>query len=71
MAAQAKSISLEDFTELTLKSVLRAMEVRSQTQRFPLGPIIFGIIWYPENFGPFGEAFQPRATTKEIVRKQG
>lgn len=37
-------ITLEEFTEVTLAGVLRAIEAR----KLPLGPIIFGIIWTPE-----------------------
>jgi hypothetical protein len=71
MAAQTKSISFEDFTELTLKSVVRAIEVRDQLpRRFPLGPIIFGIIWYPESvIGLPGEILQQGGVARETGRK--
>jgi hypothetical protein len=48
----ARSISLEDFTELTLQSVLRAVEAR----KLPHGPIIIGIIWLPEGFAQLGKS---------------
>jgi hypothetical protein len=71
MAAQAKGISFEEFTEATLSSVMRAMEVRSPAQRkFPIGPIIFGIIWYPEMVtGSLGDVLQQGPISKETVRK--
>jgi hypothetical protein len=58
---QVSRISLEEFTEVTLNSVVRAMEARSRPDRkFPFGPIIFGIIWYPESpTGLPGEIIQP------------
>ena len=66
VAPQA-TISLEEFTEVTLRSVVRAMEARSRVDRkFPFGPIIFGIIWYPEA-GTLGEFIQP--PTKAPSRK--
>jgi len=40
----ASSITIEEFTEVTLGAVLRALEAR----KLPRGPIIIGIIWMPE-----------------------
>ncbi len=40
----ARSITFEDFTEVTFQAVLRALEAR----KLPRGPIIIGIIWAPE-----------------------
>jgi len=51
-SGKAPSISLEDFTELTLQSVLRAVEAR----KLPHGPIIIGIIWLPEGFSQLAGA---------------
>ena len=70
MSPETKNISFEDFTEVTLKSVLRAMEVRSKSQRFPVGPIIFGLIWYPEVLtGSVGEVLQQQSLSKETLKK--
>jgi hypothetical protein len=71
MPEQAKSISFEDFTEVTLKSVVRAIQVRDQAPRkFPLGPIIFGIIWYPEALTGFpGEVLQQGPISRASIKK--
>jgi hypothetical protein len=37
-------IGVEEFTEVTFNAVLRAVEA----QKFPRGPIIYGIIYMPE-----------------------
>ena len=60
-ASQLSRISVEDFAEATFSSVLRAIEARPQSGRkFPFGPIIYGIIWYPEGLeGVPGQVFQP------------
>jgi hypothetical protein len=50
-------ITLEDFAEVTLGGVLRAIESR----KLPLGPIIFGIIWTPELGARSSEASQREA----------
>ena len=53
---EASRITVDEFTEATFKAVLRAMEARKPFDReqgiFP-GPILYGIIWWPEG-GPFG-----------------
>jgi hypothetical protein len=46
-------IGVEEFTEVTFNAVLRAIEA----QKFPRGPIIYGIIYVPE--GLPGEVVQP------------
>ena len=52
--AEPKPINLEQFTQLTFESVLRAMEARKlPPTKFP-GPIIFGIIWWPEGIAAPG-----------------
>jgi hypothetical protein len=47
---QAAQLSLDEFTEATYGSILRAVEAR---KRPFLGPILFGFIWWPE--GPLGD----------------
>jgi len=59
-ASRPGSISVDEFTEATFKAVMRASEARKAAARadkhdFLPGPIIFGIIWWPEG-GPGGEA---------------
>src|ERR1700730_1369316 len=39
-----KTVSVEQFTEVTFNAVLRAIDA----QKFPHGPIIYGIIYMPE-----------------------
>jgi uncharacterized membrane protein len=58
-ASRPGSISVDEFTEATFKAVLRASEARkaahgADRQDFKPGPIIYGIIWWPEG-GPGGE----------------
>lgn len=43
-SAGGRSVTVEEFTEVTLGAVLRALEAR----KLPRGPIIIGIIWAPE-----------------------
>jgi hypothetical protein len=43
-------VTLEEFTEVTLAAVARAIDRRKGPKIIP-GPIIFGIIWWPEG-GP-------------------
>jgi hypothetical protein len=55
------SISVDEFTEATFKAVLRAAEARKagtgvDREGILAGPIIYGIIWWPEG-GPGGEIF--------------
>jgi hypothetical protein len=59
--ADQKGINLEEFTQLAFESVLRAGEARKLPPgKFP-GPIIFGIIWWPEGI-PAPAAFEaPRS----------
>ena len=54
--ARIANITVEEFAEVTFKSVLRALESR-QGKRFPIGPIIYGIIAWPEGFP--GEIVNP------------
>jgi hypothetical protein len=53
-ASRPGSISVDDFTEATFKAVLRAAEARKVDPelRFPQGPILYGIVWWPEGGGP-------------------
>jgi hypothetical protein len=52
--SQAGRISLEDFTDTVLASVGRAMDVQAKAGTLrPIGPILIGIIWWPEG-GPTG-----------------
>ncbi len=50
---QASRIYLDDFTEVVTASLLRA----AGTRKRPFGPILIGIIWWPEgtDFGQFGK----------------
>jgi hypothetical protein len=66
MAAAARStratrIPLDEFTQLAFESVIRASELRKlPPNRFP-GPIIFGIIWWPQGLpSPGGAIGSPR-----------
>jgi hypothetical protein len=45
---RAAQIQLDEFTQLAFEAVLRATDARKlPPTKFP-GPIIFGIIWWPE-----------------------
>lgn len=50
------SITLEEFTSATYDAVVRAQATHARaqglTKRPPFGPIIFGLIWWPD--GPEG-----------------
>ncbi len=61
-SARAARIQLDEFTQLAFESVLRASELRRlPANKFP-GPIIFGIIWWPEGLPtPGGAIGAPRA----------
>jgi hypothetical protein len=48
---QATRLSLDEFTDATYNSILRAVEARKRP--FP-GPILFGFIWWPEGQGEPG-----------------
>lgn len=51
-------ISIEQFTEATFSSVLRAIDVRNQTVEGPLkihGPIIYGIWFNLPDLGKVGQ----------------
>lgn len=56
--SRAAKISFEEFTEVTLASVLRAVEAR----KLPLGPIIVGIIWTPELGARLSQTLESRTT---------
>jgi hypothetical protein len=43
-AASVGQISVQDFAEISFKAVMRAIEA----QKFPHGPIIWGIIYQPQ-----------------------
>ena len=43
-------VQLEDFTESTVRAIARAMDTRDR--KFPWGPILFGVIWWPDENGP-------------------
>jgi hypothetical protein len=44
------NISVSEFTEATFAAVMRAIEAR----QFPRGPIIYGIIYLPQEVGAAG-----------------
>jgi hypothetical protein len=56
-------ITVDEFAEVTFSAILRALETRKLR---PGGPIIYGIIWFPEAFhggeivGPGGAKSQVR-----------
>ena len=43
-------ISVADFAEATFTAVLRAIDVREVNKTRPFGPIIYGIIAWPDGF---------------------
>jgi hypothetical protein len=44
-----ESISFAEFTETTLTAVSRAIEARRELDpRLPIGPVLFGLIWWPD-----------------------
>ena len=47
-ARRASTINLAEFTESVTASLLRA----SQARKRPFGPILVGIIWWPEGMDP-------------------
>ena len=47
---KAGQISVDQFAEATFAAVLRALQAERQPGRLPLGPIIYGIIAFPEAF---------------------
>lgn len=57
----ATAIELEEFTQLAFEAVLRASEARKlPPYRLP-GPIIFGLIWWPDGIPtPEGAIGAPR-----------
>jgi hypothetical protein len=65
---QAARIGLDEFTEVTVRAVVRALGTRqSPTGEFKLPfPIIFGIWIGPEGpFGPFGQFERGLSDTSE------
>jgi hypothetical protein len=56
------NITVEDFAEATFRSVLRALEARER----PFGPIIYGIIAWPEGFA--GETIGPGSIREQEAR---
>ena len=51
----SERISVDEFAEVTFNAILRALEARKIP---PRGPIIYGIIWFPESL-PGGEVMKP------------
>jgi hypothetical protein len=47
---KAGQISVDQFAEATFAAVLRALQAERKPGRLPLGPIIYGIIAFPEAF---------------------
>jgi len=47
---KAAQITVDQFAETTFAAVLRALQTERQPGRLPLGPIIYGIIAFPEAF---------------------
>jgi hypothetical protein len=64
---RAESISFADFTETTLAAVARVIDARKEVQRdIPLGPVLIGLIWWPEG-GPIPG--QPELPPNPIKRR--
>ena len=61
MPASTQRIPFDQFVETTLGSLLRALSAR----KYPLGPIILGIIYRPE----FGREFGAGASTSAPARQ--
>ena len=52
-ARRAESISFADFTETTLAAVTRAIATRRELDpERPLGPVLIGLVWWPEGGQP-------------------
>lgn len=61
-------VSFADFTETTLSAVTRALAARRLPEgRFP-GPIVMGLIWWPEG-GPL-QPVSPRILTESSSNKK-
>jgi hypothetical protein len=60
---RAVQIQLDEFTQLAFESVLRASEGRKLPPSKLPGPIIFGIIWWPEGV-PGPGVIAPPVTAK-------
>ena len=54
-SARAGRIELQDFTQLAFEAVVRASEAKKLPPSRIRGPIIFGIIWWPDGI-PVPEA---------------
>lgn len=61
MEKSAQRITLDQFTETTASAVIRAMDARESGLK-PFGPMIFGLIWWPDE-SPFGRPGQPPIIT--------
>lgn len=60
-SARAGRIELQDFTQVAFEAVLRASEVKKLPPNKIPGPIIFGIIWWPDGIpAPDGQIGAPR-----------
>ena len=57
---RAPTIDLAQFTETVATSLLRASEARKR----PFGPILVGIIWWPEGMEP-GQMPRPLGNAQE------
>jgi hypothetical protein len=66
---KAEQITLEDFTDTVLGSVGRAIDARVKAGTLkPIGPILMGIIWWPEG-GPMAGQIEGQATKQGRVAK--
>lgn len=60
-SARAARIELQDFTQVAFEAVIRASEAKKLAPNKIHGPIIFGIIWWPEGIPvPEGQIGAPR-----------
>jgi|RhiMethySRZTD1v2_1073278.scaffolds.fasta_scaffold466626_2 hypothetical protein len=58
---RAGRIDLQDFTQMAFESVLRASEIKKLPPGKIRGPLIFGIIWWPDGVpAPEGPISTPR-----------
>lgn len=67
---RAASVSVDELADATVGAVLRAVDARGSKWKWPVGPIIFGFIWYPGSDGPVlpGNLGQVNAIPKERQR---
>jgi len=63
-ASAPSSLTVEEFTDAVLGSVAIAIERRGLDRPVIRGPIIYGIIWWPELGPARPPQLQPRTTAR-------